>query len=189
MPEQNKITHLTKEEIEELVKTCAQIGANAYKEQEAEAQRRIAKNNDPARRMKKKLLGYRRAKKSLKEEQQFTPLDQREYRYAFIEDLMGDPTKNCDRTERMLMVEEEKRRQAYFEICQIDRALDLYKQECQESGNQEDIRRYRTLVRFYISDKASTVTEISELENVSEKTVYRDLRIACEILCQYAVGM
>ena len=42
---------------------------------------------------------------------------------------------------------------------------------------------------MYIDDKVYTVAEIAEIENISEKIVYRDLGIACKILSVYLIGM
>lgn len=189
MPEQKKVYLLSQEEISDLVKQCTQSGVEAYQKQEQDARRRNARNNDRAWRMKEKLSSYRRVKKTLKEEQQYTPREKYEYRLKFLEDLMGDPVKNKDRTERMLLDREEKHRQDYYSIHQIEAAMELYLQECQESGNEEDMRRYRAMKMFYINSTAMTVKEIAALENVSEKTVYRDINIACDIMYQYVIGM
>ena len=42
--------------------------------------------------------------------------------------------------------------------------------------------------RMYIADEPKTVQQISELENVSDKTVYNDFRIACAAISVYLLG-
>ena len=42
---------------------------------------------------------------------------------------------------------------------------------------------------MYIDDEAHDVKEIAEMENISEKIVYRDIGIACKILAVYLLGM
>lgn len=74
-----------------------------------------------------------------------------------------------------------------FYVQIIDRAMKLYKQECESSPYEEDVRRYREVHAMYIADEPKTVQQISELENVSDKTVYNDFRIACAChLCVFA---
>lgn len=57
------------------------------------------------------------------------------------------------------------------------------------SSSEEAKRRYRELHAMYIDDEAHDVKEIAEMENISEKIVYRDIGIACKILAVYLLGM
>ena len=179
---------LSPDEIEELVKKCTQSGIEAYKKQQEDDQRKEARTTGRAYRMKEKLSCYRRVKKAVQEDWSYTEEERREYRLKFIEDLMGDPLRRNDATERMLIDREEKRRQDIYSIQQIDKAMSLYRQEV-ERGNEEEQRRYRTLYAYYIQDEAASIADIAAAECVSEKTVYRDLNIACEIIYQYVIGM
>ena len=65
----------------------------------------------------------------------------------------------------------------------------LYKKEADNSSSEEAKRRYRELHAMYIDDEAHDVKEIAEMENISEKIVYRDIGIACKILAVYLLGM
>ena len=42
---------------------------------------------------------------------------------------------------------------------------------------------------MYIAEEETTVLEIAEKENISEKTVYKDLGIASGIVAVYLLGM
>ena len=42
---------------------------------------------------------------------------------------------------------------------------------------------------MYLEDREYSVQEISMVENISEKTVYKDLGIACGILAVYLLGI
>ena len=42
---------------------------------------------------------------------------------------------------------------------------------------------------MYLDEKQYSVQEISEVEKVSDKTVYKDLGIACGIVAVYLLGM
>lgn len=95
---------------------------------------------------------------------------------------------NCDRTEKDIEKYETKRKQNLFYVQIIDRAMKLYKQECESSPYEEDVRRYREVHAMYIADEPKTVQQISELENVSDKTVYNDFRIACAAISVYLLG-
>ena len=76
-----------------------------------------------------------------------------------------------------------------FEIQMIDRAMELYKKEADKSSSDEFRRRYRELYAMYIGDEVLTVKDIAENESISEKIVYRDLGIACNIVSVYLLGM
>lgn len=41
----------------------------------------------------------------------------------------------------------------------------------------------------YIEEEEKTVAEIAEMEGITEKTVYKDLGIACKIVATYLLGM
>ena len=42
---------------------------------------------------------------------------------------------------------------------------------------------------MYLADKQYTIQEISQIENVSDKTIYKDLGIACGIVSVYLLGI
>ena len=42
---------------------------------------------------------------------------------------------------------------------------------------------------MYLEEKEYTVQEIAEIEQVSDKTVYKDLGIACGIVTVYLLGV
>ena len=102
---------------------------------------------------------------------------------------MGSGLDFVEKSEDRIKSFELKRKRDMFEIQSIDKALSLYKQEVDNSTSDEAKRRYRELYAMYIDDKVYTVTEIAEIENISEKIVYRDLGIACKILSVYLIGM
>ena len=65
----------------------------------------------------------------------------------------------------------------------------MYREECEKSEIEEVMRRYRELSMMYLEDNPYTVQEIAEIENVSDKTVYKDLGIACGIVAVYLLGI
>ena len=128
-------------------------------------------------------------KATLSEEAEFTEDEKIELRWKFIEDLMGSSRAVVDKSERTVIDSEKKRQENLYCIHCIENAVRLYGEECDKSSSEEGKRRYRELCAMYIDDEAMTVTEIAEVENVSDKTVYKDLGIACSIMAVYLLGM
>lgn len=59
----------------------------------------------------------------------------------------------------------------------IDNMIKVYEMDCKHLG-AEAVRRYETLLHFYINDEKMTYAEIAVLHNVSERTAQRDLKEA-----------
>lgn len=178
---------VTQEQLEIMAAVAAEKAIDAYRSEERKAQRRM--ENENVRITKKKLQAYRRAKESLSEGIEFTDDEKIELRWAFIQDFMGNDFNGIAKAEDSIKAFENKRNRDTFEVQTIERALGLYKREADRSTSEEFKRRYRELCAMYVDEEERTVGEIAEMENVSEKIVYRDLRIACGILAVYLLGM
>ena len=178
---------LTQEQLNSIAAVAADKAVEAYRSEEKKAKRR--KDNESIRITRKKLQSYRRVKLSLEETEEFTDDEKIEYRWAFVKDLMGSGCDVVEKADDRIRAVENKRKRELFEIQSIDRAIGLYKKETDRSLKEESSRRYRTLYARYIDDKEWSIEEIASNENVSEKTVERDLRIACEIVAVYLLGM
>ena len=76
-----------------------------------------------------------------------------------------------------------------FWVYRIEKATEMYREECERSGSEEAKRRYRELSMMYLEDREYSVQEISQVEKVSDKTVYKDLGIACGIVAVYLLGI
>ena len=59
----------------------------------------------------------------------------------------------------------------------IDNMISVYETDCKHLG-AEAVRRYETLLHFYINDERKTYAEIAKLHNVHERTAQRDLKEA-----------
>lgn len=81
-----------------------------------------------------------------------------------------------------------KREEDLYCVFRIEKATEMYREECEKSGSEEAKRRYRELSMMYLDEKPYTVQEISEVENISDKTVYKDIGIACGIVAIYLLG-
>lgn len=178
---------LTQEQLNDLAAIAADRAVEAYRSEEQKTQKR--KDNENVRITKKKLQSYRRVKASLAETEEFTEDEKIELRWAFVRDLMGSGLDVVEKADNRIRSIENKRKRDSFEIQSIDKAMALYKKEADNSSSEEAKRRYRELYAMYIDDEVHDVKEIAEMENISEKIVYRDIGIACKILAVYLLGM
>jgi hypothetical protein len=178
---------LTQEQLNSIAAIAAEKAVDVYRSEERRGQKKRA--NESVRVTRKKLQSYRRIKASLEETEEFTEDEKIELRWAFVRDLMGNGCDAIQKADDRIRAVENKRKRDMFEIHSIDRAVSLYKKEADNSKKEEGSRRYRVLYARYIRDEEMSVEEIAAAEDVSEKTVERDLRIACEIVSVYLLGM
>lgn len=175
MGKEEKLTSKEKALVREAVK--------AYRKEIVDEERNIDKILSKS--IRKMLTNYRRTKEKLADEATLTKEEERELRYECIKDLMGNIDQELLKSERRIQRNEEKRRKDLFEIQRLEKAIELYKKECEESSSREDKRRFREIYSLYIADDKKSVSEIAEEEMISEKTVYKDIGIACKILTVY----
>ena len=156
---------LTEEQITKIVDASVSKAIESYRTEQKKVFQR--KENENSRITKRKLQAYRRVKASLKETEEFPEDEKVELRWAFINDLMGSGLDVIERADSRIKSVEFKRKKDSFEAK----------------------RRYRELYAMYIDEEERSIREIAEIENISEKIVYRDLGIACKILSVYLLGM
>lgn len=186
--ERDTVYVLTQEQISQIAAVGAQEGVKAFKEEQRKEERRRKKEEDKVRKTKKLLSSYRRIKVTLSDGEQFTPDEQAELRWKFIEDLMGNAKDIVGKSERTIKDAERKREEDLYCAFRIEKAAEMYREECEKSGSEEAKRRYRELKMMYLEEKPYTVKEISQVENISDKTVYKDIGIACGIVAIYLLG-
>ena len=164
---------LSEEQIEDIVDRSVKSAINGYREELKKASAR--KENENVR--------------VTKETEEFTDEEKIELRWEFVKDLMGSGFDAIEKVDDRIKSVEHKRKRDSFEIQIIDKAMQLYKIEAENSSSEEAKRRYRGLYAMYIDEEGHTIEEIAEIESISEKIVYRDLGIACKILSVYLLGM
>lgn len=71
----------------------------------------------------------------------------------------------------------------------VNRMLKVYQVICEQSQSEEDKRRYQVVHHMYISEEKKTVAEISEMQFVTERTVFNDLKKAYEELTVLIFGV
>jgi hypothetical protein len=71
----------------------------------------------------------------------------------------------------------------------IDQMLRVYRVLCEESGRDEEVRKYKTIYYLYISQERLSAEEVSERHNIDKRTVYKDVNKAAEVLSSLVFGI
>lgn len=180
---------LTQEQINQIAAIAGKEAVHTFRAEQAREEKRREREENKVRKTKKMLSSYRRIKATLSDEAEFTEEEQIELRWKFIQDLMGNAKDTVSKSERVIQDGEKRRQEDLYCIYRIEKAAEMYREECEKSGSEEAKRRYRELSMMYLEEKEYTVQEISQVEKVSDKTVYKDLGIACGIVAVYLLGM
>ncbi len=180
---------LTQEQINQIAAVAGEEAVKRFRAEQVKSDKKRAREENKVKKTKKMLSSYRRIKATLSDEAEFTEEEQIELRWKFIQDLMGSVRETVSRSERTIKDEEKRRQEDLYCIYRIEKATEMYREECERSGSEEAKRRYRELSMMYLEDREYSVQEISQVEKVSDKTVYKDLGIACGIVAVYLLGM
>ncbi len=180
---------LTQEQINQIAAVAGEEAVKRFWAEQVKSDKKRAREENKVKKTKKMLSSYRRIKATLSDEVEFTEEEQIELRWKFIQDLMGNVRETVSRSERTIKDGEKRRQEDLYCIYRIEKATEMYREECEKSGSEEAKRRYRELSMMYLEEKRYSVQEISEVENVSDKTVYKDLGIACGIVAVYLLGI
>lgn len=180
---------LTQEQINQIAAVAGEEAVKRFRAEQVKSDKKRAREENKVKKTKKMLSSYRRIKATLSDEAEFTEEEQIELRWKFIQDLMESVRETVSRSERTIKDEEKRRQEDLYCIYRIEKATEMYREECEKSGSEEAKRRYRELSMMYLEEKQYSVREISEVENVSDKTVYKDLGIACGIVAVYLLGI
>lgn len=178
----SKVYQVTEEELKNIAAIAGKEGAKAYNREKSKV------NASKIRKTKEILENYRSIKAAVANDKEFTVEEQIELKWKFIEELMGARDSVNDKTERIMSDEERKRQENLYCLNCIDKAINLYKEECENSGKPEAIRRYRIIEQYYLAEKKLDIKEISSREKISEKTAYKDRDKATRIIAVYLLG-
>ncbi len=180
---------LTQEQINQIAAVAGKEAAQTFRAEQVKAEKKRAREENKVKKTKKMLGSYRRMKATLSDEAEFTEEEKVELRWKFIQDLMGSAREAVSRSERVIQDGEKRRQEDLYCVYRIEKATEMYREECERSGSEEARRRFRELSMMYLEEKEYSVQEISTVEKVSEKTVYKDLGIACGIVAVYLLGI
>lgn len=176
---------LTDEQIALVSRLAAEAGAKAALETlEKERQRESREMSDRRLRNTKLLLRNYRVIKEHADNAVYEA-ETEEDPLQIMEDLMM-PGRSSN-----VFVESIKRSAARTAtiVRHIDTMLRLYQIYCYQYGTNEDTRRWRVIDGLYISDERMTVPELAEQEGVVERTIYKDIDVACERISALMFGI
>ncbi|MDR1246132.1 MAG: hypothetical protein LBK57_03790 [Clostridiales Family XIII bacterium] len=74
-------------------------------------------------------------------------------------------------------------------LTHISAMVEAYKVICAGSKKPEDMRRYRVLDAFCLTDDPLSARELADRENVDTRTIYKDFDIACEKMSALLFGI
>ena len=173
---------IRQDELEALIERAAEAGVQAYKKAENKA--RDKNTNRNLHNTKKLLESYRSLKNDLQHSDYETPEAQLELRFKCVEDLMNPGETSTD---SLMAKEIERLQENAWRKRQLERALDLLKEDCEKRNLKEPeaMRKYRIIMALYIQDDPVDVPTLADMESVTERTVYRDVSDACKMLAPY----
>ncbi len=171
---------IKKEELDQLVEQAAVAGIDAFRNEEKKARNKIINRN--LHNTRKLLESYRTLKNDLQHSDYETEDAQMELRFKCIEDLMKPGETSMD---EVMAKEISRLQENAWRKRQIERAIELLKEDCSRPGEPEAMRKYRVIMGLYIQDEKMDYAELAEKENVVERTIYRDASDACKMLAPY----
>ena len=155
---------IRKEELDQIIEQAAVAGIDAFRNEEKKAKNKIVNRN--LHNVRKLLESYRTLKNDLLHSDYETEEAQQELRFKCVEDLMSPGDVSMDE----LMAKEISRLQENaWRKRQIERAIELLKEDCSKPGEPEKL----------------DYADLAERENVVERTIYRDASDACKMLAPY----
>lgn len=71
----------------------------------------------------------------------------------------------------------------------INEMLRYYKIDCEQSGKDEEQRRCRIIMAYYINEQRKSAEQIAEEEHIEKRTLYKDINIALKPLSALIFGI
>lgn len=71
----------------------------------------------------------------------------------------------------------------------LDEMIGVYRHLCEKSGKPEELRRFLVLEARYIAEEEVSMATVAERLNVDDRTVFKDLRAACEKMSVLLFGV
>lgn len=178
---------MEKELREEIVKLAVAEGVTAANERFARLQKNAAEKNRDRRLHNTKLLirNYRIFKAHA--ESAISTAEECEDSVFDILAMMSD--KDFRKAETTVKAIQSSAARTAIIINHITAMIETYEIWCQKSGKPENERRCRVLKALYIDDDPPTAEELAEREGINERTVYKDVDAATEILAALIFGI
>ena len=96
-----------------------------------------------------------------------------------------------ERVDDRLYIESIKRSQQRTRIIieHIDEMLRYWRIDCEQSGKEEALRRYRIVFATYIGDDQIAAEDLARREHIEKRTVYKDIKAAMRPLSALIFGI
>ena len=167
---------LTPDEIKAITTIAAEVALNEFKKEIARQDKE--RRDKKIRNVKLLLKNYRRFKKHA----------------AGVEEKIEDVTATTflyqkDLNELIVPAILKSKQRTNAIIRFMDKMLEVYKADCEESGKPEAVRRFKVIEMAFLNEvQVSNVTIQHEL-NISDTTMYEDIKKAREELAVYLFGI
>lgn len=175
---------LTVSDITEIAKQVARETVDKINEEEEKKRERCS----PEKAAKRMLSEYRRLKKVATMDLQPTKEEALSLYWQYLEELMGNPDNKLYAENKAYIIERKLQYNRY-KVQKIEKAIQLYEEECKSYGGKEELKRCRIIKALYITDPKMSVQEIADIEGISDKTVYKDIKIAEKAIAVYLAAM
>lgn len=172
--------------ISEAAKAGTQAGITAYRSEHEKATDKVDKTM--IANVREILKTYRSLQNDLIHSQYDTEPAQKELRFKCVEDLMNPGETHMD---DVMSKEIERLKRNAWSKRQIERAVDLLKEDCESRKLKEPeaMRKYRVIMALYIQDDPVDVLTLAEAEFVTERTIHRDISDACKMMAPYLLNI
>ena len=174
--EGNRIYQVTGRELTQIAEISAREAVKMCREERKKTEKREQSNADKVKRTKKLLSDYRRLKREIPENEEFTEGEKVEKRWAFLRDLMGSAHINSQ--ERVVEKEQKSRAETMYYINRIERAIETYREECETSKKPEAMRSMEKRCEELLSPACRRFTRKMKATTVSKSQSIRR-RLPC----------
>lgn len=170
---------MTEMSLSEIVRMAAEVGATTAIEQyEKEKRQQQKKKHDWRLRNTKLLLkNYR------------TFLMHCDDIKLQIEKLDAEILADLDSTDFAVESIKHSKQKTLVIVNFIQQMMWVYRYSCEKSGDEDELRRYRTVEMMYIAEEKLPPREIAERQKIDLRTVYKDVDKACESLSALMFGV
>src|SRR5690606_37737420 len=91
-----------------------------------------------------------------------------------VNNYIPDDAGSDEIESRELAIESIKKskRRTYIIVQFIQRAMEMYRISCEQSGKPEQIRKYKIVYALYVEEPQRKIEEIADCHNVENRTLY-----------------
>lgn len=174
---------ITDKTLEEIIReTAEKTAASFYKKLlDHEKTAREKKKENLIKRTEELFRSYRSIKLLIESDDEITPEEIADMRFKLVQDMLTNRTK----TENEILEQAKSRETRRKNIERFERAVDLCEKDLTLTGSETRIRAIKYAKAYYMETEPITIEQLAEKEFTSERTVYRSLACAYEMVAGY----